>query len=189
MTCQTKSHTRRPIGASLKPGSFLEWRILLRIGPKRRQKRTPEAKVRTAKRSRSQRENCCGSERARDKRTIGRRAEILLGQRYTIGGACVVRGTHKYDRFRLALRKRKDRQKAAEVVQGEDREERLALPSGLRCPLGRFKPPFESRLRNSDRSGVGRGALSSSAVNGSYVVLVRSRALRVRIREARVFVQ
>jgi len=70
-TSQKKSQTRRPIGKRWKSGSFLDSRILWRIGPNRRQKRPPEARTIAAKSKRSQRAKYCGSANVGGERIIG----------------------------------------------------------------------------------------------------------------------
>src|SRR5690242_66271 len=60
-TSQKKSQTRLPIGAREKPGSFLDWRMRLRIGPNLRQNMAAEATIKATRSNFSHVEKLCGS--------------------------------------------------------------------------------------------------------------------------------
>ena len=85
MTSQTKSQTRLPMGARLKLGSFLDLRIRLRIGAKRRRKMAAEARMRASRRSFSHVAKLWGSASVEERRLI------LEPPHDTRSGACCAR--------------------------------------------------------------------------------------------------
>src|SRR4051794_21917439 len=70
ITSQTKSQTRLRTGANLKFESIFDLRMRLRIGARRRKKRTAEARMRASRSSFSQIAKLCGSASVAERRLI-----------------------------------------------------------------------------------------------------------------------